>query len=147
MARIVDSVEIKRPVDQVFTYVTEIKNFPKWIPDMQEAVQVSPGNIGVGTSLRGMYKMMGLRMAWTSKITEYEPNKKFGEKIISGNVLTDELMTFDSTSEGTRFTFLCDLTVGGVLKLLSPIMASSMRKQTKTDLAKLKELLESQIRS
>jgi uncharacterized membrane protein len=144
MARIVDSVEIKRPVDQVFAYVTEIKNFPKWIPDMQEAVQVSPGKIGVGTALRGTYKMMGLRMAWTSKITGFEPNKKFGEKISSGSMLSDELMTFDPIADGTEFTFVCDMKVGGVLKLLSPIMAHSMRKQTKTDLAKLKELLESQ---
>jgi len=143
MARVVDSIEIRRPVGQVFAYVTDVKNFPKWIPDMVEAVQVSPGKIGVGTALRGTYKMMGLRMAWTSKITEYESNRKFGEKIVSGRMLNDELMTFDSTAAGTKFTFMCEMKVGGFLKVLSPIMASTLRKQTKTDLAKLKELLES----
>jgi uncharacterized membrane protein len=42
MARIEGSVEIKHPVDQVFAYVTDLKNSPKWIRDMREAVQVSP---------------------------------------------------------------------------------------------------------
>jgi hypothetical protein len=91
--------------------------------------------------------MMGLRMAWTSKVSEYEPNKKFGENISSGRVLSEELITLDPTDGGIKFTFLCDMKVGGFLKLLSPMITNSMRKQTKTDIAKLKELLETQNRN
>jgi uncharacterized protein YndB with AHSA1/START domain len=49
MARIEESVDIKRPVDKVFAYQTEAKNWPKWWSFIPEAEQTSQGPIGVGT--------------------------------------------------------------------------------------------------
>jgi uncharacterized membrane protein len=82
MSRIEESIEIQRPVDHVFTFVTDMKNLPKWVPAMQEVEHTSPGQMGVGTTLKGIYNMMGLRMPWTSKVTEYEPNKKWGKEFL-----------------------------------------------------------------
>ena len=39
-------------------------------PDMLEAAQTSSGPATVGATFRGANKVMGLRMPWTSKITE-----------------------------------------------------------------------------
>jgi uncharacterized protein YndB with AHSA1/START domain len=147
MARIEGSVEIKRPVEHVFAYVTDMNNLSKWVPAMQEVEHTSPGQMGVGTTLKGIYKIMGWRMPWTSKVTEYDLNKKWGESISSGGMLSEELLTFDSTAGGTKFTLLYNMKVGGFLKLLAPLMASSMRKQTKANLAKLKDLLETQVKN
>ncbi len=142
MSKIEESIEIKRPVDQVFAYVTDMKNLPKWVSAMQEVEQTSPGQMGTGTTLKGVFKVMGSRMAWTSRVTEYEPNKKWGESISMGSMLSEELLTFDPIAGGTKFNLLFDTKVGGFLKLLAPLMTSSMRKQTKADLTKLKDLLE-----
>jgi uncharacterized membrane protein len=147
MAKIEGSVEIKRPVDQVFAYVTDMKNLPKWVPSMLEVEETSPGQMGVGTTLKGVYKVMGSRMAWTSRVTKYEMNKKWGENISSGSMLSEEILTFDPIAGGTKFTMLYDMKVGGFLKLLAPLMTSSMRKQTKANLAKLKENLEAQVQN
>jgi uncharacterized membrane protein len=142
MAKIEGSIEIKRPIDQVFAYVTDMDNLSKWVPAMEEVQHTSPGQMGVGTTLKGVYKIMGQRMAWTSKVTEYEPNKKWGESISSGSMLSEELLIFEPISAGTKFTLLYEMKVGGFLKLFAPLMASSMRKQTKANLAKLKKNLE-----
>lgn len=53
MARIEETVEIKRPTDKVFVYVTDAKSWPKWHLTMLEAGQTSPGQIGIGTTFRG----------------------------------------------------------------------------------------------
>jgi hypothetical protein len=145
--RITTSVEIKRSVDKVFAYVTNMDNLPKWVPEMVEVEQTSPGPMGIGTTLKGVYKVMGSRMPWTSKVTEYEMNKKCGENISSGNMTSSELLTFDPTVVGTKFTMIYDMKVGGLLKILSPLMTSTMRKQNKVNFAKLKEILETQIRN
>jgi uncharacterized membrane protein len=147
MAKIEGSIEIKRPVDQVFAYVTDMKNLSNWVPEMQEIQHTSPGPMGIGTTMKGVYKMMGQRMAWTAKVTDYEPNKKWGESISSGSMLSEELLTFDPVAGGTKFTLVYDMKVGGFLKLLEPLMASTMRQQTKANLARLKDLLQAQTAS
>jgi uncharacterized protein YndB with AHSA1/START domain len=144
LPRITESVEIKQSVEKVFSYVTNMDNLPKWVPEMVEVEQTSSGPMGLGTTLKGVYKVMGARMTWTSKVTEYELNKKWGEYISSGSMTSTELLTFEPTVVGTKFAMIYDMKVGGLLKILSPLMTSTMRKQNKVNFAKLKDILENQ---
>ena len=144
MARIEESVEIKRPVDKVFAYQTEAKSWPEWQSFIMEAEQTSQGHIGVDTTFRGTNRMMGLSMKWAAKVTEYEPNRKWGKNITSGSMIIEEHVTFDPIEIGTRFTIVYDMKVGGFLKLFSPMVVSSMRKETKKSLSNLKSILEAQ---
>ena len=109
---------------------------------MLEASQTASGLVGIGTTFRGANKVMGRRMPWTSKVTEYALNKKWGETISSGSTMIKEQITFDTIEGGTRFTEVYDLKVGGFLRLLSPMVISSMRKEMKANVGSLKGLLE-----
>jgi uncharacterized protein YndB with AHSA1/START domain len=142
MARIEESIEIKRPVDKVFAYTTDAKNWPKWQSFIPEAEQTSQGPVNIGTTFKGVSRMMGRSMGWTAIATEYESNKKWGKNITSGSLAIEEHITYNSVEGGTTFTILYDMKVGGFLKLLSPVMAGSMRKETKKSLGNLKSILE-----
>jgi hypothetical protein len=144
MARIEESVKINSPVDKVFTYTTEAKNWPKWQSFIMEAEQTSPGPMGVGTTFKGTNRMMGRTMKWTAKVTEYEPNSKWAKDITCGSVIIEERMTYDPLEGGTNFTIVYDMKVGGFLKLFSPMVVSSTRKETKKSLSNLKSILEAQ---
>jgi uncharacterized protein YndB with AHSA1/START domain len=144
MARIEETVEIKCPADKVFAYVATAKSWPKWHLSMLEAEQTSPGEMGVGTTFGGANKVMGRRKAWTSKVTEYEMNKKWRQIIKSGSTLIDEHLTFYPVDGGTKFTQVYDMKVGGFLKLFAPMLINTMRKEMKTDLNDLKSILETQ---
>ena len=144
MAIIEESVVIKRPVDQVFAYVTNVKNLPQWESAMLEAEQTSPGQLGIGTTFRGATRVMGRRVLWTSKVTEYEPNKKWGETISSGSTLIEEHLIFDPVEGGTKLNIAHDIQVSGLLKLFAPTVISTMRKQTQSNLSNLKSILEAQ---
>jgi len=144
MARIEESVDIKRPVDKVFAYQIEAKNWPKWQSFIPEAEQTSQGSIGVGTTFKGTNHMLGLTMKWTAKATEYEPNVKWAKNITAGSTIIEERMTFDPIEIGTRFTIVYDMKVGGLMKLFSPMIVSSMRKETRKSLGNLKSILEAQ---
>jgi uncharacterized protein YndB with AHSA1/START domain len=85
MTKILESIEINRPVDKVFTYTTDVKSWPKWQP-FPEAEQTSKGAIDYGSTTRGKIHLMGLDMKWTAQVTEYEKNKQFGKNISSGPV-------------------------------------------------------------
>ena len=142
MAIIEESIEINQPATTVFAYVTDMKNLPRWELNALEAEQISPEPMCVGTTLCGVNRAMGMKMPWTSKITEYEPDKKCCEVITSGSTRIDESLTFEPTDIGTKFTQVYDMKIGGLLKLMSPMVVSSMRKQVKANLSNLKSILE-----
>jgi hypothetical protein len=66
MARIQESIEIKCQVDKVFAYTTDAKNWPKWQSFIPEAEQTSQGPMNVGTTLKGVSRMMSRSMRWTA---------------------------------------------------------------------------------
>jgi len=137
-------VEIKRPVDEVFAYTTEAKSWPKWQSIIMEAEQTSQGSVRVGTTFKGTSRMMGLSMKWTAKVTEYEPNRKWAKNITCGSMIIEEHVTYDPIEGRIKFTIVYDMKVGGFLKLFSPMVISSMRKETKKSLSNLKSILEAQ---
>jgi carbon monoxide dehydrogenase subunit G len=142
VAKFEESIEIKCPTERVFTYAADIKNLPAWQPTFSEIEQTSPGIIGIGTTFKGKAKAMGRRMAWTSKVTECVPNKKWSEEISAGSMLIKYQITYNPIVAGTKMSEIFEIQVGGILKLFAPMMVSSMRKQEKVNLAKLKEILE-----
>jgi uncharacterized membrane protein len=144
MATIEESVMIKCPVNRIFVYTTEARNWPKWQSIIREAEQTSPGPWGVGTTTRGVTHMMGLSMKWTAKVTENEPDKKWAKHIISGGMNIDEHGTYNTLEGVTKFTIAYDIKIGGLMKLFSPMIISTMRKETVKSLNNLKSILEAQ---
>jgi uncharacterized protein YndB with AHSA1/START domain len=143
MGIIKESIEIKRPIDKVFAYTTDAKSWPKWQP-FPEAEQTSQGPMGVGATTRGTIRMMSLTMKWTAKVTEYETNRKYGKDIVCSAITNEQHNTYDPIEGGTKFTIVYNMKVGGLMKLLSPVMVSSMHKALKKALGNLKVILEAQ---
>ena len=144
MPEIQESVEIKCSIDKVFAYTTDANSWPKWQSILPEAEQTSQGPVSVDTTFRGTVHMMGLSMKWTAKVTEYEPNRKWAKSITCGSMMIEEHVAYDPIEGCTKFTIVYDVKVGGFLKLFSPMLVSSMRKETKKSLGNLKNILEAQ---
>ena len=142
MARIEESVEIHCPVEKAFAFTTDAGSWSKWQTIIPYAEQTSNGPVGVGTTFKGTNYLMGRTMQWTAQATEYEKNRKFGKNITSGSVFIQQHDTFEPTKEGMKFTLAYDMTVNGFLKLLSPMIVSSMRKELRKSLGNLKQILE-----
>jgi hypothetical protein len=81
-------------------------------------------------------------MKWTAKVTEYEPNRSWSKKITFESMVMDEHVTYESIVGGTKLTIVYDITVGGALRLFSPMVVSSTRKENKKSLGNLKNILE-----
>jgi hypothetical protein len=142
MTRIEESVDIGRPVEKVFAYTTDAKSWPEWQTIIPEAEQTSAGPVGVGTSFKGVSRMIGRSVPWTASATECEPPRKFGKNIAAGALFIEQHNTYVPVDGGTRFTLVYDLTVHGVLKLLSPMVVASMRRELRKSLGNLKRNLE-----
>ncbi|HUW86157.1 MAG TPA: SRPBCC family protein [Methanoregula sp.] len=142
MSRIEESVEINCPVEKAFAFTTDAGNWNQWQSILPEAEQTSQGPVGIGTTFKGTSHLMGRTMPWTARATEYEPNGKFAKNINSGSLIIEQHNTYNPTKGGLRFTIAYNVTVNGFLKLLSPMIVRSMRKELQKSLVNLKQILE-----
>ena len=143
MAKIEQTVIINRPVDPVFDYASNFENLPQWETNILESVKTSEKSKGIGTAYKGVIKMMGMKMDFTSKVTDFEENTRVDQTINSGATVMYEKLLFDETDDGnTEFNLIQDYKYGILLKLLSPILLFSMKQQMKKNLANLKRIME-----
>ena len=82
-------------------------------------------------------------MKWKAKVNEYNPYLGWGKYITSGDVTLQENMVFEPLEEKTRFTLTYDMRIGGLFKIVSPMILWAMRNETKKSLNKLKNIIES----
>jgi hypothetical protein len=142
MSRIEESVEIHCPVEKAFAFTTDAASWNKWQTTIPEAELTSKGPVGVGTTFKGTNHLMGRTMKWTAQVIEYEKNRKFGKNITSGSVFIEQHNTYEPTNGGLKFTLVYDVKVNGFLKILSPMIVSSIHKELKKSLGNLKQILE-----
>ncbi len=144
MARFEESITINRPVEDVFAYATDIKNWPQWHESIVEAEQTSQGPMGVGTTFRAKAHAEGRTMEFTGTMTDYDPNKLSGKIMDYGSFVIDDTLMFDPTDGGTRFTMVYDVKVRGLAKLMSSRINSGAHEELKQAVSRLKTVLEAQ---
>lgn len=144
MIHIQQSTVINQPVENVFSYVTDIEKLPQWAGEIVEARVTSDGPVDVGTTWTGVIKALGRKMENLHEISEYEQNRKFSMRIISGPVTGEATYSFETLGNGTKIGVMVDAELGGFFKVADPIVSQTLQKQYETNLANLKEVLEAQ---
>ena len=143
MRSIEETVLIKRPIDEVFDFVSSPENVRLWQPGVLESRQTSEGPMGVGATYVEARQSLGRRMESTSEVTRYEPNVKLGSST-SGPVPFEGEYTFESAPSGTRLTFVARAAAGGFFKLAEPLVMRLFQKDMQGAFAALKDVLEAQ---
>ena len=143
MINVQESIIINRPVEEVFAFVANFENHPKWESNFQKVKLLSSTPSGVGTKYQCDMKLPGQTAASKFEITEYVVNKKIafeGEPV--GPAKPDGSFLFESVPGGTKITLVPQPKFRGVFKLLEPLMAGYVRKQNRDHLKSLKQILE-----
>jgi len=143
MATLEISIVISRPIEEVFAFVTNPENIPKWSSLSREVKVTSAGPIGVGATYRSVVAFLGRRIEGETEITEYEPNRSFAEKSKSGPFPVENRTTFERVDGGTRVNFTAVAEPGGFFKLAEPLLVGMIKRQFQADFANVKDLLES----
>ena len=142
MINIQHAVEIAKPAEQVFGYITVPENEAKWQADLVDSRKTSEGPVGVGTTGVEIRKMMGRRMETHWVCTEFEANKKMSFKSTSGPMEVQGGYNLEPTNGSTRLEFWLQLQPSIVMRLFQPLIAGATRKQITRDFGSLKGILE-----
>ena len=138
-----NSIVIRRPLEEVFAFMSNIEHEPQWRPNVMEVKVTSGLPLRQGSTYLYVVKMMNRQMRTEGKITAFEPNRGWsfegalGTSSVKGNV------AFEPANEGTKVTLGGETTLRGLLNLFAPIMRGMMGRQVSGDLQNLKKLLES----
>lgn len=141
MFKVQVSIVISRPPEEVFAFLSNLENNLKWRSGMIEAKKTSAGPIGVGTTYRMINNFFGRKVEGEAVVTEYELNRKYGTMNKSGLPVKTQ-RAFEPAVGGTRVTFSVETELGGIFKLVEPLMAKIGKRRLAADAATVKKLIE-----
>ena len=144
MPPIVLTIEIARPPDEVFSYVTDPSRFSEWQEDAARGRLEGVGPPGVGSRFTTTRRIGRAERTTTSEITEINPPQKLGCSRCRRTDQADHAR-HRRTSGRQRTVARHDrrrLRGHGIGKLLVPLVRWLGRKDSPTNCRNLKERLE-----
>jgi len=132
-----ESIDIQRPVAEVFAYLIKAENIHQW---------VSEGPVGEGTQLaeivtQGFSKSQtGTQLNW--EITEFEVNRRVTFAANSSWGYQRQSFILDPTNQGTRLVVNALHRLQGPFRLLQPVLGIFVKKARREQLLNLKQILE-----
>jgi uncharacterized protein YndB with AHSA1/START domain len=136
-----NTVMIARPIEDVFGFLSDLENIPKWNYAILETRKISEGPIGVGTTYHQV-RSVPSRSEETLEITTYSPPRQLEIRGQLGPFWSRLFYALDATPEGTRVTNTVELELRGPGRLLGRVAVPRVREAVAANLRKLKDLLE-----
>ncbi len=140
--RIEESVEINRPPERVFEYVANPENLQEWTGTVIEISKDTPGPLLEGSTFTSVAKFLGRRIESPFEVTAHEFPRRHSHKGTGGPLPTEWTLTFEEVAGGTRYTQVAEGEPGGFFGLVEPLLERVRKRQLRTDLENLKDLLE-----
>lgn len=142
MIQITLSTFIQQPIHRVFNFISTPENDFQWQYETLSSNQTSEGIITVGSSFRSIGHFMGNRTQSTFEVTEFEPNKRYGFKSLSGPLQSVISYTFDISKRYTEVKISAQANIVNTMEFNENILEKKLKRQIKENLAMLKKILE-----
>jgi uncharacterized protein YndB with AHSA1/START domain len=143
MIHIEHSIQIGRSRSEVFDFLTNVENLPRWQANLVQSVPISDGPARVGFQFEETIHVMMRRIRAVCTVTEIKANERFAFEMRSNGPLDcDAHFELQPVANGTRLTLIGTARLRGVWRLLQPIVAGELRKETLAELMAMKALLE-----
>ena len=144
MAQIEGEITIGRPVEEVFDFVADERNEPRFNRRMRRVEKISDGPIGAGTRFRAEITRMRRTVEMTIEFTGYERPWRLASSTHMSTMDIDGALTFEPVPEGTRMSWSWEVETPGALKLIAPIVLRMGKREEQAIWTNLKHLLEVQ---
>ncbi|HEX7950483.1 MAG TPA: SRPBCC family protein [Candidatus Limnocylindrales bacterium] len=136
-----NQVTIQRPSAEVFAFIADGLNGPKWRPGILDVAQVTGSGVGA-TYRQGVKGPGGRRVAADYRVTAFEPDRRLAFEAIAGPVRPTGEYLLEDVAGATRLTFSLHAEMGGIGKLLMGGMVQKTMDAEVGALANLKRVLE-----
>lgn len=135
------TIHLDRPVEQVFAFLIDTSKLTTWQSNLIKSEQITEGPLHAGSRFREVRRMGRQESEIEAEITALETNKRLETKTVTR---PQAMVSYWLTPEqgGTRLKYKFVLITSGLMRLLEPMIAGSIKKETKSDFETLKQILE-----
>jgi uncharacterized membrane protein len=140
-------VEIERSATDVFDYLAQGENLPRWMGEFASVKKVSEGPPTLGTIFRyRMKRGAESTFAWE----QFEPGRRLswhGPPAGGALGMLEPSGTWELEGAGstTRVRMTMEPKPSGLMRLMAPLMARSIRKGSEKNFERLKGILEGRL--
>jgi carbon monoxide dehydrogenase subunit G len=144
IVRITDRTSIDRPVEEVWRFVSDPGNVPKWYQGTAEVRQRSEGPTAVGTTFETVIQFRGRSLVSGARCIVLNPNQEVTWEFTSGLMKrsTDSWRMEPIDEKSTRLTRVFDMSVSGFWRLIQPIVARGTKRAHAAEIHNVKRILE-----
>jgi NAD(P)-dependent dehydrogenase (short-subunit alcohol dehydrogenase family) len=134
-----ETIEVQRPVGEVFAYISEFSRIDEWDPAVARGVRLTEGALGVGSEFRIDMKA-GFSLHYS--VVEWEPGRRLLMSVDSKIFTAREEIFFKRTAVGTRVRYLATFDFVAPLARLARTFPGVMDRVGKGAMAGMKRALE-----
>jgi carbon monoxide dehydrogenase subunit G len=142
MIHLTDSITISRSPADVFAFIADLTNIPKFQSDVVTSTVITPGPTKLGTRFTEDVKVGPMRTVASCEVTEFSPGRVMGFKAISPSIDYKGQFLVEPSAEGTRLTIAGTAEPKGWWKLIEPMIKGEFKGGIKHELKTLKNILE-----
>lgn len=146
MPVIEESIVINRPRNEVFAFIFDPDNVPVWNSNVIEYERLTEGPFRKGTQTRSKGRVLGKTIESTFEVVELEEDSRVASRTIESPISVEGEYRFEDADGGTQITAHMEAEIPGGFfgKLADPLAARMLAKDFRSNLEKLKDLLEAQ---
>jgi uncharacterized protein YndB with AHSA1/START domain len=134
------TIHLDKPVEQVFAFLTDTGKLSTWQSNLIKSEQLTEGPLRTGSRFREIRLINNKEEEIEAEITTLEPNRRLETKTVTK---PQAMVSYSLEPEqgGTRLHYKFVLETSGPMRLMEPIMASSIKKGSQADFETLKRVL------
>jgi uncharacterized protein YndB with AHSA1/START domain len=136
-----NTVVIQRPCAEVFAFLADFENLPRWNYAISRTSKTSDGPVGVGTRYL-QARTLPAHSEEAFEVSEYEPDRRVSVTGTFGPFPGRVTYQLERVGDATRLTNTMDLEPTGLLRLAAPLATTRVKEAVAKNLHTLKELLE-----
>ena len=137
------SAEIPLPADEVFAFLSNLENLPRWQSGVLRAELTSSGPLGVGSRAVVERRMFGQQIVADLVVTGYEPPRRIMLETEASGVSVQASVEIEPLEPKlSRVTFgMAMETSGFFMKAVEPMVAQAAEADIEASLTRLREVL------
>ncbi len=135
------SVHLNCPPQEIFPFLTDLQKLMQWQSDLVRSEILTEGPLRVGSRFHEVRRMGPREAEIRGEISEFTPDRRLATRTET-KPEAGVRYVLEPDAGGTQLRYEFNLRTTGLMRLMEPMIARSIRKGTEADLQRLRQLVE-----
>jgi len=137
-----EKIEIKRPAEQLFSYLIDVKNRRDYIPLLEEVIFLDPPPLKLGSRYTEVSTIAGRQFRTTYRVTAFKVNRNISVKTIESVFPIQVNLSLLPLENLTILKLQMKLKLTGMFRIAAPVIRGIVQQQARDILQKMKTQVE-----